>query len=85
LKHHFGKDLNQGLPPSEAVIINSEEMLDKDISEPLEEEVKRATKSLKNGNTPGFDQVYAELLKAEDAVTPKLLTELLQRNRIGTI
>jgi hypothetical protein len=39
---------------------------------------KEAIRLLKNGKAPGIDQVHAEMLKAEEIIAPKLLTDTLQ-------
>ena len=43
---------------------------------PTIEELKMAIKVMKNGKAPGSDGVTAEMLKVEDTVTPRLLTQI---------
>ena len=43
---------------------------------PTLEEVKMAIKVMKNGKAPGSNGVTAEMLKVEDTVTPRLLTQI---------
>ena len=54
------------------------EVLDIDTDKPTKKEVRKAIRILKNGKAPGCDQVHAEILKAEDMVTPRVLTGILQ-------
>ena len=63
-KEHFERGLNQDDPETEANIPSSE-LLGIDMEPPNVEEVKRAIIALKDGKTPGIDQVYAEMLKAD--------------------
>jgi len=60
-KEHFERVLNRDDPETEAIIIPSLEILDIDTDPPNVEEVKRAIKALKDGKTPGIDQIYAEI------------------------
>ena len=76
-KEHFERVLNQADPDTEAIIIPSSELLDIDTDPPNVEEVKRAIKALKDGKTPGIDQVYAEMLKADEQTTATVLTDIL--------
>ena len=41
------------------------------------EEVKRAIKALKDGKTPGIDQINAEMWKADEQITATLLIDIL--------
>ena len=43
---------------------------------PTMEEVKAAIKEMKSGKAAGVDGVTAEMLKAEETETPRLLTEI---------
>ena len=76
-KEHFERVLNREDPETEAIIIPSSELLDIDTEPPSVEEVKRAIKALKDGKTPGIDQVYAEMLKADEQTTATVLTNIL--------
>ena len=42
------------------------------------EDVKKAIKALKNGKAPGMNQIYAEMLKADEQIAPILLTDILR-------
>ena len=66
---HFEQVLNWDDPDTEAIIIPSP---------PNVEEVKRAIKALKDGKTSGIDQIYAEMLKADEQITATLLTDILR-------
>ena len=77
-KEHFERVLNRDDPSVEAEISPADEVLDIDIGKPTLEEVTKAIKTLKNGKSPGCDQVQAEMLKAEEVVTPRVLTDILQ-------
>ena len=45
------------------------------------EEVKMAIKVMKNKKVPGSDGVTAEMLKVEDTVIPRLLTQMFSASR----
>ena len=77
-KEHFERVLNRDDPETEAIIIPSSELLDIDTDPPNVEEVKRAIKALKDGKTPGIDQIYAEMLKADEQITATVLTDILR-------
>ena len=77
-KELFESVLNRDDPETEAVIIPSSEHLEIDTDPPSVEEVKRAIKALKNGKTPRIDQLYEEMLKADEQLTPSLLTDILR-------
>jgi hypothetical protein len=76
-KDHFEKILNRSDPETEANIEPAEECLDINTGPPSVEEVKRAIKTMKNGKAPGIDQIHAEMLKADEHVTPSVLTSIL--------
>ena len=50
--------------------------MDVNTDPPKLEEVKMAIKVMKNGKVPGSDGATAEMLKVEDTVTPRLLTQI---------
>ena len=50
--------------------------MDVNTDPPTLEEMKMAITLMKNGKTPGSDEVTAEMLNVEDTVTPRLLTDL---------
>ena len=76
-KEHFERVLNRVDPETEAIITPSSNFLDIDTDPPNVEEVKRAIMALKDGKTPGIDQIYAEMLKADEQITATLLTDIL--------
>jgi len=78
-KEHFQRVLNRDDPETEADITPAETALDIGTDPPTLEEVKNAIKTLKNGKAPGIDQIHAEMMKAEEHFTPRLLTDILQR------
>jgi len=75
-KQHFETILNRPAPSQSAVILEAEHDLQIDTNPPTLQEVRKAIKSLKNGKAPGIDMVTAEMLKAEDKETPRILTQL---------
>ena len=70
--------LNRDDPETEAIIIPLSELLDIDTDPPNVEEAKRSIKALKEGKTPGIDQIYTEMLKADEQFTATLLTDMLR-------
>ena len=50
--------------------------MDMNTDQPTLEEVKMAIKVMKNGKAPGSDGMTAEMLKVEDTLTPRLLTQI---------
>ncbi|XP_046565193.1 uncharacterized protein LOC124273893 [Haliotis rubra] len=76
-KEHSEKVLNREDTDTEANIEPAADSLDISIEPPNIEEEKRAIRALKNGKAPGMDQIYADMLKAEDSVTPALLTDII--------
>ena len=78
-KEHFERVLNRDdSETAEAIILPSPELLDIDTDPPNVEEVKRAMKALKDGKTPGIDQIYAEMLKVDIQITVTLLAHILR-------
>ena len=75
-KEHFQTILNRPEPTETTQIPEAEEDMDVNTDQPTLEEVKMAIKVMKNGKSPGSDGVTAEMLKVEDTVTPRLLTDL---------
>ena len=73
-EEHFREVLNRPEPEVTAHIEQSEDLLDIDISPPSEQEVRSATKNLKNGKACGIDQIHAEMLKADLDISTKILT-----------
>ena len=68
--------MNRSEPTETAHIPEAEEDVDVNTDQPTLEEVNMAIKVMKNGKAPGFDGVTAEMLKVEDIVSPKLLTQI---------
>lgn len=65
LETHFERVLNKECPIAEVG-----DTLNIDTEAPASEELNQAIKLLKNGKDPGIDQGHAELLKAEEVITP---------------
>ena len=72
---HFQTILNKPEPTETAQIPEAEEDVDVNTDQPKLEEVKGAIKVMKNGKAPGCDGVTADMLKVEETVTPRLLTQ----------
>ena len=68
--------LNRPEPYVIADIPAAREDLDINIDASTMEEVKAAIKEMKSGKAAGVDGVTAEMLKAEETETPRLLTEI---------
>ena len=77
-KKHFERVLNRDDPETEAIIQPSPELLEIDTDPPSVDKVKKAIKALKNGKAPGMDQICTEMLKANEQITPILLTNILR-------
>ena len=77
-KEHFERVLNRDDLETEAIIIPSSELLDIDTDLLNVEEAKRAIKALKDGKAPGIDQIYADMLKADEQITATVLTDILR-------
>ena len=71
---HFREVLNRPEPDDPAEIDPSDVLFDIDTSSPTKEEVKTATKALKNGKACGVDSIYAEMLKADIETSAEALT-----------
>ena len=61
---HFSEVLNRPPPPTEADIQEAETDLDVNTDPPGKEEIIAVIKSLKNGKSPGQDNLIAEVFKA---------------------
>ena len=72
-KEHFKNILNRPEPEQVVKIPPAAEDLDICIDPPTMEEVKAAIKAKKSGQACGADGVTAEMLKAEETETPRLL------------
>ena len=77
-KEHFQTILNRPEPCIIADIPAAQEDLDINIDAPTMEGVKAAIKEMKSGKAAGVDGVTAEMLKAEETETPRLLTEIFR-------
>ena len=77
-REHFQQILNRPDPATFADITEAEEDLDIDMGAIQLQEVRDAIHKLKNGKAPGQDGVCAEMLKAEEQVTPRILQRILQ-------
>ena len=71
---HFQEVLNRPPPDETANIPEAAEDLDISTDPPTKEEIVAAIKTLKNGKSPGQDNLDAELFKAE----PELAADILQ-------
>ncbi|XP_076105780.1 uncharacterized protein LOC143074119 [Mytilus galloprovincialis] len=71
---HFQEVLNRPAPDEEAIIIEALEDLEINTNLPERQEIITAIKALKNGKSPGQDNLNAELFK----VDPELAAEILQ-------
>ena len=76
LKEHVQTILNRTEPTETAQTPEAEEDVDVNTDQPTLEEVKMAITLMKNGKAPGSDRVTADMLKVEDTVTPRLLTQI---------
>ena len=72
-KEHFERILNRPEPEQVVEIAPAAEDLDICIDPPTIEEVKAAIKAVKSGKACGADGVTAEMLKAKETKTPRLL------------
>ncbi|CAG2233652.1 unnamed protein product [Mytilus edulis] len=71
---HFKEVLNRPPPDDEAIVIEAVQDLEININLPDKQEIIKVIKSLKNGKSPGHDNLNAELFK----VDPELAAEILQ-------
>ena len=72
-KEHFENNLNSPEPEQVVEIPLAAENLEICIDPPTMEEVKAAIKAMKSGKACGADGVTAEIVKAEETETPRLL------------
>ena len=68
--------LNCSEPDDPASPVPAEEDLELDLDPPTLEEVKHAIKYLKNRKSPGIDNIYAEMLKADTVTSANILLYL---------
>ena len=76
-KEHFESLLNRPDPEFVPDIQDANEVLDINTEPPTLHEVSLAIKAMKCGKAGGLDGVTADMLKAEDIMTPKLLKDIL--------
>ena len=74
---HFKDVLNRPAPNEEAIITEAIRDLEIDINLPNRQEIITAIKLLKNGKSPGQDNLNAELFKADPELTADILQSLL--------
>ena len=82
-KEHFQEVLNRPVPmhqiiPEDCVLAEDEDCLDIDTGPFTLEEVRAVIKHLKNGKTPGVDDIDAEMLKAEPELPAGYLCTLFK-------
>ena len=75
-KEHFESLLNRPDPMTVPDIQAAREVLDINTDPPTLIEVKAAIKAMKSGKAGGLDGVTADMLKAEDVMTPILLRSI---------
>ena len=80
-KEHFERILNRPEPEQVVEIALAAEDLDICIDPPTMEEVKAAIKAVKSGKACGADGVTAEMVKAEETETPRLLMYIFREDR----
>ena len=73
-KQNFEKILNRPVPPDLANITEAKEDLDINLDPITIDEIRK----LNNNKAPGEDGVCAEMQKAEENVTPKILHKIFQ-------
>jgi len=73
---HFSEVLNRPPPTEEADVQDPDADLNVNSSPPKKEEIIAAISSLKNGKTPGQDNLNAELFKADPEFASKVLQPL---------
>ena len=77
-KQNFEKILNRPVPPDLANITEAKEDLDINLDPITIDEIIAAIRKLKNNKAPGEDGVCAEMQKATENVTPKILHKIFQ-------
>ena len=75
---HFQEILNRPPPDQIIDIPESENDLEVNTDLPTTDEIVTAIKSLKNGKTPGLDNLSAELFKTDPATAATVLLPLFQ-------
>ena len=78
-KEHFQQVLNRADPHRLADIPEAADDLEINLDQITEAEVREAIKAQKNGKAPGSDSVCAEMLKADEQETPRILCQIFQR------
>ena len=75
-KEHFQQVFNRADPPRLADIPEAAEDLEINLDQITEAEVREAIKAQKNEKAPGSDSVCAEMLKADEQETPRIMQDL---------
>ena len=75
---HFCEVLNQPEPDDPVNPPQVENILDIDISPPIEAKVESAIKAMKGGKAAWIDSNHAEMLKADLGTSCKVLTDLFR-------
>ena len=75
-KEHFNDILNRPSPDETADIPEADRDLDIDITPPSKIEIVKAIKTLKNGKSPGQDNLNAELFKTDPELSASILKPL---------
>ena len=78
-KEHFQQVLNRADPPRLADIPEAAYDLEIDLDQITEAEVREAIKAQKNEKAPGSGSVCAEMRKADEQETPRILCQIFQR------
>ena len=75
-QEHFHSILNRPEPENTASIPDATRDIDIETEPPSIQEIKKAIKEMKNGKAPEADGICAELLKAEESLTPTILLKI---------
>ena len=78
-KEHFQQVLNRADPPRLADIPEAEDAHEINLDQITEAEVRESIKAQKNVKASGSDSVCAEMLKADEQETPRILCQIFQR------
>ena len=78
-KEHFEETLNRPDPVDIPNVHEAEETIEVNTEPPTLTEVKEAIKKMKTGKAAGLDGITADMLKAEDIMTPKILRDILEQ------